>query len=155
MLFCYMVCVWCSLGVTIYVLLPYVHGFISCILTGSHVFPLALWLDQMIWSWLVFVSLTKIMKQEHGRNEEKSEKAWNKIMAIMSQSYLEMKIVQACILSLKAQWGHPSTSLIFGLSCLYQVAPKPIWFLWCHAAHLPSSVEQEHQKSLLAMLRMK
>ena len=48
------------------------------------------------------------MKQEHGRNEEKSEKAWNKIMAIMSQSYLAMKIVQACILSLKAQWGHPS-----------------------------------------------
>ena len=46
-------------------------------------------------------------------------------------------------------------SLIFGLSCLYQVAPEPIWFLWCHAAHLPSSVEQEHQKSLLAMLRMK
>ena len=103
-----MVCVWCSLGVTIYVLLTYVHGVTSCILTRYHVFSLALGLDQMIWSWLVFVSLTKIMKQEHGRNEEKSEKAWNKIMAIMSQSYLEMKIVQACILSLKAQWGHPS-----------------------------------------------
>ena len=71
-------------------------------------FSLALGLDQMIWSWVVFVSLTKFMKQEHGRNEEKSEKAWNKIMAIMSQSYLAMKIVQACILSLKAQWGHPS-----------------------------------------------
>ena len=103
-----MVCVWCSLGVTIYVLLTYVHGVTSCILTRYHIFSLALGLDQMIWSWLVFVSLTKIMKQEHGRNEEKSEKAWNKIMAIMSQSYLAMKIVQACILSLKAQWGHAS-----------------------------------------------
>ena len=69
-----MVCVWCSLGVTIYVLLTYVHGFTSCILTGSHVFPLALGLDQMIWSWVVFVSLTKFMKQQHGKNEEKSEK---------------------------------------------------------------------------------
>ena len=86
-----MVCVWCSLGVTIYVLLTYVHGFISCILTGSHVFPLALGLDQMIWSWVVFVSLTKFMKQQHGKNEEKSEKVWNKIMAIMNQSYLAMK----------------------------------------------------------------
>ena len=151
-----MVCVWCSLGVTIYVLLTYVHGFISCILTGSHVFPLALGLDQMIWSWVVFVSLTNFCQQEHGRNEEKSEKAWNKIMAIMSQSYLAMKncpsMHSVFESSVRASF---KISLIFGLSCLYQVAPEPLWFLWCHAAHLPRSVEQEHQKSLLAMLRMK
>ena len=139
--FCYMVCVWCSLGVTIYVLLTYVHGFISCILTGSHVFPLALGLDQMIWSWVVFVSLTKFMKQQHGKNEEKSEKAWNKIMAIMNQSYLAMKhcpsMHSVFESSVRASF---KVSLIFGLSCLYPVAPEPLWFLWCHAAHLPSSV---------------
>ena len=138
---CYMVCVWCSLGVTIYVLLTYVHGFISCILTGSHVFPLALGLDQMIWSWVVFVSLTKFMKQQHGKNEEKSEKAWNKIMAIMNQSYLAMKhcpsMHSVFESSVRASF---KVSLIFGLSCLYPVAPEPLWFLWCHAAHLPSSV---------------
>ena len=47
----------------------YMYGFTSCILTGSHVFPLALGLDQMIWSWVVFVSLTKFMKQQHGNED--------------------------------------------------------------------------------------
>ena len=61
------------------------------------------------------------------------------IMAIMSQSYLAMKIVQACILSLKAQWGHPSKYHWF---LVFLVSTKSLlnqfWFLWCHAAHLPS-----------------
>ena len=104
-------------------------------------FSLVLGLDQMIWSWVVFVSLTKFMKQEHGKNEEKSEKAWNKIMAIMNQSYLAMKhcpsMHSVFESSVRASF---KVSLIFGLSCLYPVAPEPLWFLWCHAAHLPSSV---------------
>ena len=139
--FCYLVCAWCSLGVTIYVLLTYVHGVTSCILTRSHVFSLALELDQMIWSWVVFVSLTKFCQQEHGNNEEKSEKAWNKIMAIMNHSYLAMRhcpsMHSVFESSVRASF---KVSLIFGLSCLYPVTPEPLWFLWCHAAHLPSSV---------------
>ena len=38
---------------------------------------------------------------------------------------------------------------------LCTVVPEPLWLLWCRAPHLPSSVSQEHQTSLLAMLRMK
>ena len=118
-----MLSVWCSLGATIYVLLTYVHGVTSCILTRSHVLSLALGLDQMIWSWVVFVSLTKFMKQEHGKNEEKSEKAWNKIMAIMNQSYLAMKhcpsMHSVFESSVRASF---KVSLIFGLSCFYPVA---------------------------------
>ena len=48
----------------------YMYGFTSCILTGSHVFHLALGLDQMIWSWVVFVSLTKFCQQEPGKMME-------------------------------------------------------------------------------------
>ena len=122
-----MLSVWCSLGATIYVLLTYVHGVTSCILTRSHVLSLALGLDQMIWSWVVFVSLTKFMKQEHGKNEEKSEKAWNKIMAIMNQSYLAMKhcpsMHSVFESSVRASF---KVSLIFGLSCFYPVAPEPL-----------------------------
>ena len=104
-------------------------------------FSLALGLDQMIWSWVVFVSVTKFMKQQHGKNEEKSEKAWNKIMVITNQSYLAMRdcpsMHSVFESSVRASF---KVLLIFGLSCLYPVAPEPLWFLWCHAAHLPSSV---------------
>ena len=79
-----MVCVWCSLGVTIYVLLTYVHGFISCILTGSHVFSLGTWIgsnDLIMGSvcvtdkiyettaWQKWGKVRKGMKQDYGNNE--------------------------------------------------------------------------------------
>ena len=84
MLFCYMVCVWCSLGVTIYVLLTYVHGFYFMYFDRVSCFSLGTWIgsnDLIMGSvcvtdkiyettaWQKWGKVRKFMKQDYGNNE--------------------------------------------------------------------------------------
>ena len=125
------------------------------------------WKDTLTWLLkmhkTILFELTVVWK---GFFQSMNNQSWLPCFEVMLYNIkATMKEPQACILSLKAQWGHHFKVSLTFCSCqrfwrpvfdnLCPVVPEPLWLLWCHASHLPSSVSQEHQTSLLAMLRMK
>ena len=96
-------------------------------------FPLALGLDQMIWSWVVFVSLTKFMKQQHGNEDYgNNEPVILGNEALSKHAFCLWKLSEGILQSIIDFWSFLSL-------------PNRSWTTlvsWCHAAHCPAQLNR-------------